>query len=89
MTRVDPRLSDPPHACCPDGCPGNGYEALTDDPRIVTRYAATEAIATALLHCASPRHTEAATSALHQMATASSSNATASRRVAGSSAASS
>ena len=37
---------DPPHACCADGTPGNGYPALPDDPRIVSQYAATEAIAT-------------------------------------------
>jgi hypothetical protein len=45
-TRVHPHLADPPHGCCPDGRPGNGYEVLPDDPRIVTQYAATEAIAT-------------------------------------------
>ncbi len=45
-TRVQPYLLDPPHACCADGAPGNGYPALPDDPRIVSQYAATEAIAT-------------------------------------------
>ncbi len=45
-TRVHPHLVDPPHACCPDGRPGNGYPALPDDRRIVSQYAATEAIAT-------------------------------------------
>ena len=45
-TRIHPHLSDPPHGCCPDGRPGNGYPALPDDPRIVNQYAATEAIAT-------------------------------------------
>jgi hypothetical protein len=49
----------------------------------------TEGRPVALLHCAGPRHAEAATSALHQLATVSSPNATASRRVAGSAAASS
>ncbi|GAA2443725.1 hypothetical protein GCM10010191_70430 [Actinomadura vinacea] len=45
-TRVDPRLTAPPHACCPDGRPGNGYEAAPNDPRVVTRHTASEAIAT-------------------------------------------
>ena len=45
-TRVHPDLTDPPHTCCPDGRMGNGYPALPDDPRIVSQYAATEAIAT-------------------------------------------
>lgn len=45
-TRVDPRLNTPPTACCSEGKIGNGYEALSDDPRIVKQYAATEAIAT-------------------------------------------
>jgi hypothetical protein len=45
-TRVHPDLADPARACCPDGRPGNGYEALPDDPRVVRQYAATEAIAT-------------------------------------------
>lgn len=45
-TRVDPDLVDPPHACCPDGRPGHGYEAQPDDRRIVRQYTATEAIAT-------------------------------------------
>jgi hypothetical protein len=45
-TRVHPHVADPPHACCADGRPGNGYEVLPDDPRMVTQYAATEAIAT-------------------------------------------
>ncbi|MET0453846.1 MAG: neuraminidase-like domain-containing protein [Mycobacterium sp.] len=45
-TRVNPHLADPPHSCCPDGRPGNGYLALPDDPRMVNQYAAAEAIAT-------------------------------------------
>ncbi|MFC5751424.1 neuraminidase-like domain-containing protein [Actinomadura rugatobispora] len=46
-TRVDPRLVDPPGACCPDGRPGaGGYDPVPDDPRIVTRHTASEAIAT-------------------------------------------
>jgi hypothetical protein len=46
-TRVDPRLVEPPHICCSDDerCK-NGYQAMPDDPRIVSMYAATEAIAT-------------------------------------------
>lgn len=46
-TRVDPRLVEPPHTCCGDDerCQ-NGYPALPDDTRIVSMYAATEAIAT-------------------------------------------
>jgi hypothetical protein len=46
-------------------------------------------LAAALLRCADPRQAEAATWALDQIAKASSSNATANRRIAGSSAASS
>jgi hypothetical protein len=50
-TRVDPRLIDPPHKCChdescQDECCKNGYQATPDDCRIVSMYAATEAIAT-------------------------------------------
>jgi hypothetical protein len=50
-TRVDPRLANPPHACCHDEhcqaeCCKNGYQAMPDDCRIVSMYAATEAIAT-------------------------------------------
>jgi Tc toxin complex TcA C-terminal TcB-binding domain len=45
-TRVDPRLTQPPHSCCHDERWKNGYQALPDDPRIVSQYAATEAIAT-------------------------------------------
>jgi hypothetical protein len=45
-TRVDPRLVDPPYTCCDDDRLKNGYEAMPDDPRIVSMYAATEAIAT-------------------------------------------
>jgi hypothetical protein len=45
-TRVDPRLTQPPHRCCDDGRWKNGYQALPDDPRIVSLCAATEAIAT-------------------------------------------
>jgi hypothetical protein len=45
-TRVDPRLIDPPHACCqPEPCE-NGYPAQPEDSRMVSMYAATEAIAT-------------------------------------------
>lgn len=45
-TRVDPRLADSQHACCRDeGCE-NGYRATPDDHRVVSMYAATEAIAT-------------------------------------------
>lgn len=47
-TRVYPHLIDPPAPCCPDGGPDNGYYALPDDPRIVSLYAATEAIATSM-----------------------------------------
>lgn len=46
ITRVDPRLTDPPHACCATGRSSNGYQALPNDSRIVSQYAAVEAIAT-------------------------------------------
>jgi hypothetical protein len=45
-TRVDPRLVDPPHTCCDDEQWKNGYKTLPDDLRMVSMYAATEAIAT-------------------------------------------
>lgn len=50
-TRVEPRLVDLPHKCCHgdscrDECCKNGYQAMPDDCRIVSMYAATEAIAT-------------------------------------------
>lgn len=45
-TRVDPRLVKPPHTCCDDERWKNGYQAMPDDPRLVSLYAATEAIAT-------------------------------------------
>jgi hypothetical protein len=50
-TRVDPRLGNPVHKCChgescQDECCKNGYETMPDDCRIVSMYAATEAIAT-------------------------------------------
>lgn len=50
-TRVDPRLVNPPHKCChgescQDECCKNGYHTMPDDCRIVSMYAATEAIAT-------------------------------------------
>ncbi len=45
-TRADPRLIDPPPACCDDPREVNGYDALPDDDRIVRQYAAKEAIAT-------------------------------------------
>ncbi|MFE6707752.1 neuraminidase-like domain-containing protein [Bacillus thuringiensis] len=45
-TRVDPRLIDPPHTCCHDDRWKNGYQVMPDDNRIVSTYAATEAIAT-------------------------------------------
>jgi hypothetical protein len=54
VTRIDPRLSPPPHECC---CPpsrdcceadakASGYRLCPDDPRAVRHYAAREAIAT-------------------------------------------
>jgi len=46
VTRVDPRLSVPPTSSCKCGPPRNGYVALPDDPRVVPKYLATEAIAT-------------------------------------------
>ena len=46
MTRIDPRLSPPPHLCCHDHRRLNDYEACFDDPRVVRHYAAREAIAT-------------------------------------------
>lgn len=45
-TRTSPELVGPPAGCCSDSEPHNGYPALPDDPRIVTEYTATEAIAT-------------------------------------------
>jgi Tc toxin complex TcA C-terminal TcB-binding domain len=45
-TRVEPKLIDPPHACCHDERWKNGYQAMPDDSRIVSMYGATEAIAT-------------------------------------------
>ncbi|HEX8353589.1 MAG TPA: hypothetical protein VF611_11860, partial [Pyrinomonadaceae bacterium] len=45
-TRVDPRLADPPRACCREEGRENGYRATPDDPRVVSTYAAAEAIAT-------------------------------------------
>jgi hypothetical protein len=56
MTRVDPRLSAPPHeCCCPKPCCNacedterlaNEYVPCPDDPRIVRQFGAREAIAT-------------------------------------------
>jgi hypothetical protein len=56
-TRMDPRLSAPEHGCCcpPEPCCrecegedrlANEYRPCPDDPRIVSEYGATEAIAT-------------------------------------------
>ncbi|HEX7734070.1 MAG TPA: neuraminidase-like domain-containing protein [Ktedonobacteraceae bacterium] len=45
-TRVDPRLMEPLAVCCDEDDYRNGYQALPEDPRMVTQYAATEAIAT-------------------------------------------
>lgn len=46
-TRVHPRLSKPAERCCDDDDePNNGYQAWPNDPRVVTEYAAREAIAT-------------------------------------------
>lgn len=45
-TRVEPKLIEPPHTCCHDEQWKNGYQAMADDPRIVSMYGATEAIAT-------------------------------------------
>ncbi|MDH3602837.1 MAG: insecticidal toxin complex protein, partial [Candidatus Tectomicrobia bacterium] len=45
-TRVAPNLVEPPHLCCDDEPWKNGYQAMPDDPRIISMYAATEAIAT-------------------------------------------
>jgi hypothetical protein len=46
VTRVDPRLNEPPAPCCDNGTNPNGYEPLPDDSRIVKQYGALEAIAT-------------------------------------------
>ena len=54
VTRIDPRLNPPPHACCcpPHGCacPGepapSGYALCPDDPRAARLYGEREAIAT-------------------------------------------
>jgi Tc toxin complex TcA C-terminal TcB-binding domain len=45
-TRVDPRLAETQHTCCDDEGWENGYQGMPDDPRIISQYAATEAIAT-------------------------------------------
>jgi hypothetical protein len=45
-TRIDPRLIDPPHTCCHDEQWKNGYQEVADDPRTISIYGATEAIAT-------------------------------------------
>lgn len=45
-TRIDPRLSDPATECCSLHRQHNSYEEFCDDPRIVRRYAAKEAVAT-------------------------------------------
>jgi hypothetical protein len=49
-TRVDPRLTPPPHTCCRwarrDGICHDSYEACAHDPRVYRCYAACEAIAT-------------------------------------------
>lgn len=45
-TRVVPQLVDPPYTCCHDESWKNGYQEMPDDNRIVSTYAATEAIAT-------------------------------------------
>ena len=46
MTRIDPRLSPPPHRCCCEHRSRDGYDVCPEDPRIVRQYAAREAIAT-------------------------------------------
>ena len=54
MTRIDPRLSSPPHGCCcpptavgrDKEIPSNGYQLCPDDPRMVKIYGVREAIAT-------------------------------------------
>ena len=45
MTRVHPWLTPPPHRCCCDRRPDNGYEVCACDPRVVRQYAARENIA--------------------------------------------
>jgi Tc toxin complex TcA C-terminal TcB-binding domain len=45
-TRVDPRIEGLSHNCCADERRKNGYPEMPDDPRFVSIYAATEAIAT-------------------------------------------
>jgi Tc toxin complex TcA C-terminal TcB-binding domain len=46
VTRIDPRLSPPPHLCCCDRRRLNDYDICLDDPRVARQYAAREAIAT-------------------------------------------
>jgi len=46
MTRIDPRLSPPPHRCCCDRRHLSEYELCPCDPRAIRQYAAREAIAT-------------------------------------------
>jgi hypothetical protein len=43
---VESKLIAPPHTCCHDDRWKNGYQAMPDDPRVVSMYGATEAIAT-------------------------------------------
>ncbi len=45
-TRVAPTLVEPLHSCCQEAATENGYQILPDDPRIVSMYTATDAIAT-------------------------------------------
>jgi hypothetical protein len=45
-TRVDPRLMEPPRDCCHDDRWKHGYQMVPDDPRCVSMYGATKAIAT-------------------------------------------
>jgi hypothetical protein len=45
-TRISPKLITSPHNCCNKKYPTNSYQIIPEDPRIVSLYAATEAIAT-------------------------------------------
>ncbi|TDR82725.1 neuraminidase-like domain-containing protein [Paludibacterium purpuratum] len=46
QTRIDPRLTPPPHRCCDEQHDACDYTCCCDDPRLLRLYGAREAIAT-------------------------------------------